>query len=672
MIQTPFYPQHNAIATSHTHKVGSRPQKRTFITALDAKREVFEPNTSVDDKMRAKEQLINRDLAISSASLAFAMANPFVALPLGLVATGGTLYIIRSIAQEIYDNFVNEGETDARILPVLGTLGVLAGGYFTIGTASYTLVCLSQKLILKTEDRSREALINIIGERPKTVWCVQDGVEVTIPFQALRVNDIIAVAAGQMIPIDGEIVQGNATIDQQRLTGESQPVEKSVGDKVLAATVVLSGQLHICVQQTGDETVAAQIGSILEQTVDYRSGSLLRFQQISNRLTMPALAATTLATVTMGVTSGVSLLFCLPIGMVAFASALNVLGYLNKASQLGVLVKDGRALEMLQEIDTVVFDKTGTLTLEQPTVGKILVTEGFSAEIILRYAASAETKQSHPIAQAILHAAAEQTLDLFSIDHTTVKVGYGIDVQANKHRIRVGSQRFMQQSALDIPTHIIEHQMLCDAEGISLVYVAIDDELGGVIELRTTIRPEAQTVIDALKASGIQLAIISGDRKQPTQALAAQLGIDSFFAEVLPQDKSHLIEQLQAQGRNVCFIGDGINDTIALKQANASISLAGATSAATDTAQMVLMDGTLTRLPALFDLSKRFNTNTNKTIASALFLPVASIFGVFFLNTGLAAATVAFNGGSLAGVVTSLLPMREREDIESSWSFAIE
>ena len=630
--------------------------KRSLVTALAPAKKAA-PEKQVDEK----EKAINRSLTISSLGLGAAIINPLTAIPLGAAASASTLYIITPIVKEIGQKFLKNGETDARLLPVLGTVGVLASGYIVIGTASYTLFCVGEKLIAKTEDRSRQSLINIMGEQPKTVWLVRDEVEIETPFQQLRVDDVIMVSAGQMIPIDGEIVRGNATVDQQQLTGEAQPVEKGIGDEVLAATVVLSGHLHIRVGQTGDQTVAAQIGRILEQTVDYRTNSLLRFQKISNRLTVPALATAGLASLTMGAASGAALLFCLPIGMIGVASALNVLGHLNKASQLGVLVKDGRALEMLQEVDTIVFDKTGTLTLEQPTVGEIVTANRFDAETVLRYAASAETKQSHPIAQAILAAAKEKQLDLFNLRQTEVKIGYGLDVRANRRRIRVGSLRYMVQQQVNIPPHIAAHQVACDKQGISLVYIAIDDQLGGAIELHATIRPEAPDVIAALKEAGLQIAIISGDREQPTAALAAQLGIDSYFAEVLPQDKSNLIEQLQEQGRNVCFVGDGINDTIALKQANASISLAGATSAATDTAQMVLMDGTLSRLPDLIELSNQFHQNTNNTVKNALIAPAASIFGVFFLQTGIVVATLAYNVGSASGLATALSSLRKND-----------
>jgi len=459
-----------------------------------------------------------------------------------------------------------------------------------------------------------------------------------------------------MIPIDGEIVQGNASIDQQRLTGEAQPVEKTVGDAVLAATIILSGQIQICVKQTGNQTVAAQIGDVLNNTVDYRTITLLRFQRIFHQMTAPVLGLAGAAALLFGPASGVAILFNIPAASMNLISSLNVLTHLNKTSHLGVLIKDGRALEMLNATDIVVFDKTGTLTLEKPTVGAIYTCGKFSDTELLRYIASAETKQSHPIAQALRQAAADRQLELYRIETSQYELGYGIATQLNGHFVRVGSQRFMTKCGIAVPNEIITRQEICDVDGISLVYIAIDDQLEGVVELHPTLRPEAEQVITELKRHGLELAIISGDRKQPTQKLAAQLNIHHYFAEVLPQDKGNLIDQLQAEGHRVCFIGDGINDTIALKKAKTSISLSGATSAATDTAQMVLMDGNLTSLPQLFELSQQFNANTTRTLYTLLTPVGLSLFGIFFLHTGILFAGVAYYVAVSGAIASALLP----------------
>ena len=610
----------------------------------------------------AEEQKSDQRVVLSITTLGIALASPFVALPLELVAAGSLIYMLIPVIGDWTTKLVKEQKLDPNMLWTIGALGLIATHHVVLSASCAILYHMGRKLVLRTEDNSRNTLVNIMGEEPASVWVFRDGVEIEIQFQMLETDDVIIVLAGQMIPIDGEIIQGDASIDQQRLTGEAQPVEKTVGDTVLAATVVLSGQIQIRVQQTGDQTVAAQIGNVLNNTIDYRTTTLLRFQTVFERMTGPVIGLAGAATILFGPAGGVAILCNMPATAIGFISSLNVLTYLNKTSQLGVLVKDGRALEMLKATDTIVFDKTGTLTLEQPTVGTIHVCGKFSKADLLRYVASAEIKQSHPIAKALCQAAADQQLDLYSIEASQYELGYGISTQINGHHVRVGSQRFMKKCDISVPSDIITHQDKCDANGISLVYVAIDEQLDGVIELYPTIRPEAQEIVTALQKRGLTLIIISGDREQPTQRLAAQLGINHYFAEVLPQDKGNLIDQLQAEGHRVCFIGDGINDTIALKKAKTSISFSGATSAATDTAQMVLMDGNLTPLPQLFELSEQFNANTNRTLY-ALLTPVGvSMFGVFFLHTGILFAGAAYYVALSGAIASALLPAWRQAD----------
>jgi len=263
------------------------------------------------------------------------------------------------------------------------------------------------------------------------------------------------------------------------------------------------------------------------------------------------------------------------------------------ASEQSILIKDGRALELLSQVDTVVFDKTGTLTQEQPHVGKIYTLQDYQENDLLKYAAAAEYKQKHPVAKAIIQAAHERELNLPEIDEAKYEIGYGIKVTISNQLIRVGSVRFMEMEEIAIPKKIRKILSSCHEFGYSLVMVAIDNQLAGAIELHATIRPEAKSIIKGLRQRNMSLYIISGDNEKPTQRLAEELGIDNYFADTLPENKATLIQQLIDAGKVVCFVGDGINDSIALKKAHVSISLKGASTVATDTAQIVLMDASL-------------------------------------------------------------------------------
>ena len=296
------------------------------------------------------------------------------------------------------------------------------------------------------------------------------------------------------------------------------------------------------------------------------------------------------------------------------AAPLAMLSTLTLCAQKGILVKDGRALELMNEIDTVLFDKTGTLTRERPEVGRVLVTPSHTESDVIRYAAAAEQKFHHPIAEAVLHKAQELGIDLPPTDETQYKVGFGIQVQIEGKMIRVGSQRYMAMEGLHLTPEISVTLAAAHKEGFTLVMVAIDDQLAGALELRSSIRPEVGDLIKGLRKQGIKhIAIISGDHEAPTKKLAEQLGMDRYFAEVLPADKAAYVEELQKEGRKVCFIGDGINDSIALKKANVSISLNGAASIATDTAHIVFMENGLSKLCEFKDIAGAMSRNVRNS-----------------------------------------------------------
>jgi Cu2+-exporting ATPase len=335
---------------------------------------------------------------------------------------------------------------------------------------------------------------------------------------------------------------------------------------------------------------------------------------------------------------------------------ISVLNFLKIASEKGILIKDGRALEALQTIDTVVFDKTGTLTREQPCVGAIMTYNSQTENKILCYAAAAEYKQKHPIALAILEEAQNRKLDLPMIDEAGYEVGYGLKVRLDDKLIRVGSARFMEIEHIDIPENFRQFQTKSHEQGISLVYVAINEQLGGAIELQTTIRPESFDVISNLQKRGMNTVIISGDHEEPTRKLSEKLSIKQYFAETLPENKAELIEKMQKNGRKVCFVGDGINDSIALKKANVSISLRGASTIATDTAQIILMDESLKQLTYLFDLADRLDKNLRVNFITALIPGLMCVGGVYLFHLGVIAAGIMYNVSLGVGVGNAMLP----------------
>ncbi|MCW5211555.1 HAD-IC family P-type ATPase, partial [Desulfobulbus sp. TB] len=292
--------------------------------------------------------------------------------------------------------------------------------------------------------------------------------------------------------------------------------------------------------------------------------------------------------------------------------------------------KDGCALEKLSEVDTIVFDKTGTLTLNQLYVNKVYSYNGLSEKKLLTYAAAAEYRQNHPIANAILTAAYKQKISLPDIEDIRCDIGYGVKVNLSNQIIRVGSERFMKMENISVPDEIRSIQKCCHIKGYSVVMVAIDEEVSGAIELHPLIRPEAKQIIRLLRRQNISTYIISGDHEQPTRMLARELGVDGYFSDTLPEQKAQLVKKLQEKSKIVCFVGDGINDSIALRQADVSISLSGASVAAIDSAQIIFMEESLNPLLYLIDISIRFKTNQRVNLIISVIPSIICIGGYFY------------------------------------------
>jgi Cu2+-exporting ATPase len=330
------------------------------------------------------------------------------------------------------------------------------------------------------------------------------------------------------------------------------------------------------------------------------------------------------------------------------------------------LVKDGRALELMNEIDTVLFDKTGTLTRERPEVGRVIASDGFSEQEILLFAAAAEKKFHHPIALAILHKAKEANLELPATDETQYKVGYGITVHVHGRTIRVGSKRFMELEGLPMSEKVREALDNAHDEGHTIVMVGVDDVVGGAIELHASVRPEVRDIVTGLRDRGIKhIAIISGDHDAPTRKLAESLGMDRYFAQVLPADKADYVGKLQKEGRKVCFVGDGINDSIALKKANVSISLRGASSIATDTAHIVFMEQGLSKLCDLRDIARDLDRNVKRSWSMILVPNIACIAGVFTMGFGIMASVLTNNVAAIGALANGMMPLRKIAEIEA-------
>lgn len=291
----------------------------------------------------------------------------------------------------------------------------LVTGYFFVDSLYAVMLTVNRKLVAKIKDDSKKTIINVFREQPRFVWLYTNRVEVDHPFEAIKQDDMIVIHASETIPVDGRVTEGIASVDQHILTGESQPVDKSIGDPVFALTIVQSGRLYVQVEKTGEETTAAHIGHILNRTVDSKTNMQLQAEVIGDRTALPTLLFSGLTLPILGLQSAIVVLNSHSGKRLSVAASIGILNFFKLASRKGLLIKDGRHLEALSTVDTIVFDKTGTLTQEQPSVGRIYTSNGYEENEILRYAASAEDKQTHPIACAIVHEAMTRRLELPSL-----------------------------------------------------------------------------------------------------------------------------------------------------------------------------------------------------------------------------------------------------------------
>jgi Cu2+-exporting ATPase len=546
---------------------------------------------------------------------------------------------------------------------VVGCLGTMA-----IFPGSVLCWCLSfgRVLVKKTQDNSKKLLLNAFGKQPRYVWLYREGAEVQVALDRLQPLDVIVVNTGEVVPVDGIIVQGMAMIDQHALTGESTPAEKGVGDRVFAATVMVAGKVLIQVEKSGNETASAKISQILNDTAGYKLTSQHKGERLADKAVIPTLAVGALGMAAMGPGGAVAVLNSDFGTGIRMAAPLAMLSSLALCANKGILIKDGRALELMNEVDTMLFDKTGTLTRERPEVGRIIPSHGFTPNRILQFAAAAERKFHHPIALAILHKAKELDIELPSTDETQYKVGYGITVAVEAQLIRVGSRRFMELEGVELTPEVEVALENAHREGHTMVMVSVDGRLGGALELHAAVRPEVRQIIQGLRERGIKhIAIISGDHEAPTRKLADSLGMDRYFAQVLPADKADYVIKLQKEGRKVCFVGDGINDSIALKQANVSISLRGASSIATDTAHIVFLEEGLSRICDLRDVSRDLEQNVRRSWSLILAPNIACIAGVFTLGFGIMTSVITNNVAALAALANGMLPLRKIAEIEA-------
>jgi heavy metal translocating P-type ATPase len=499
-----------------------------------------------------------------------------------------------------------EGRLNIDFLDALAITASLLHGNPMAGAIVTWLIKLGDWIRDLTAAGQRKAMSELLEFQTKTAWVLRDGVVTSIPATQLATGDQVVAYPGEMIPVDGEIIDGQAMIDQKTITGEGLPVMRSKGEPVFAATVIRDGQLTIRAIRVGTATTAGQIAQLVESAPIGDTRMQNHAEKLADRLVLPTL---TLAAGTAAVTGDFNRFLSLVIvdygTGIRVAAPTAVLASMTHAARAGIIIKSGAHMEKLTEVDTIIFDKTGTLTHGSPEVIDIISYErSITDRHLLGLAAAAETKLQHPVATALRVKAQELGANVPYCEETKYRIGLGVEGQVNGYYLHVGSERFMRQSGINVREAESDRARL-DEQGYSCLYVSVDGALAGLVPFADRVRPESREIIARLHRLGIKNTVmLTGDNTVVARAVGRRLGLTRQFAEMLPADKAEVIQQFQRDGHVVAMVGDGINDSPALSFADVGIAMKHGAEVARESADVVLMEDSLWKLVKAVEISR--------------------------------------------------------------------
>jgi Cu+-exporting ATPase len=566
-------------------------------------------------------------------------------------------------------------------MDVLVTVGVLAGwiygvlnvfvlpaaeagtGYMEVAIGILAFVLLGRYIEELIRRRSAASIRKLLELQPTMARVVRDGKEIDMPIDEVKEGDIIIVKPGEKIPVDGTVTEGYSSVDEKLLTGESIPVEKTVGSEVVGATINKTGVLTIRATRVGDQTALSQIVHLVEEA-QASSAPVQRFADRIVKYFVPTIL--TVAAVSFSywyITTGnfaTAFLALLSVVLISCPCALGIatptaiLAGVGKGAEYGVLLRSGEYVEKARKLTTVIFDKTGTLTKGEPSVTDIKTYSGFTQQDVLKYAGSAEKNSEHPLAEAILKKTQEENITLATADKFEALPGRGIQCTIDDKRVLLGNRKLMQEQNISTTEMETDFTTL-ETEGKTVMILAVDGRIAGAVAAMDTVKESAAPAVELLKNMNLEVAMLTGDNEITAQAIAKQLGITQVIANVLPWQKEEVIKKLQSQGKVVAMVGDGINDAPALAKADIGIAIGSGTDIAKETGGIVLIRDDLRDVALGVELSKKtmrkIDTNLFWAFAyNAVMIPIAA---AGLLNPMYAAGAMAIS--SLTVVSNSAL-----------------
>jgi len=568
------------------------------------------------------------------------------------------------------DSLIAVGTLSAFLYGVFAVFKIIQGEteytmhlYFESAAVILTLITLGKYLEAVSKGKTSQAIKALMGLTPKTATIERNGKPLEIKVENVVVSDIVLVKPGEKLPVDGEVIEGNTSIDESMLTGESIPVEKFIGSQVIGASINKTGFIKYKATKVGKDTAIAQIIKLVEDAQGSKA-PIAKLADVISSYFVPVVIALAFISAIGWYVSGEDFDFALTIFIsvlviacpcaLGLATPTAIMVGTGKGAENGVLIKGGEALETTHKINTIVFDKTGTITEGKPVVTDILAL-GESEEEILVLAASAEKSSEHPLGEAIVKGANDRGLELKEIESFNAIPGYGIEVYIEGKKIFLGNKKLMNEKDINIKDSGDAADKLA-LEGKTPMFISIDGELKGIIAVADTVKPSSKKAIEKLHKMGIKVAMITGDNKNTAKAIAKQVGIDIVLSEVLPEDKANEVIKLQRKGDKVAMVGDGINDAPALAKADIGIAIGSGTDVAIESADIVLMRSDLMDVSTAIKLSKATIKNIKQNLGWAfgyniLGIPVAMgvlhIFGGPLLSPMIAAAAMSLSSVSV-------------------------
>lgn len=541
------------------------------------------------------------------------------------------------------------------LLVVVAAVGALFIHNYWESAAVTFLFAFGGALERATLNKTRQALSDLVDAAPETATILRDGEPQTVEIWELVPGDIVLIRNGEQVPVDGTVISGHGGVDEASITGESVPAEKAEGTEVFAGTWLRSGVLRVKAVGIGADTALARIIHRVEDAQDAKAKTQTFMEKFAKYYTPGVmLAALVIGLLTRNVELALTLLVIGCPGALVISIPVSIVAGIGRSARDGVLIKGGEYLETAARVSAVVVDKTGTLTNGRPELTDVVaLDDAWSEDQVLTLAARAETASEHPLAEAIIRGAEQRKLSVEMVERAEPVTGKGIRAEVDGHTVTVGSAALLDHT----PDN--ERILALNAAGKTAMFVGVDGRAVGIVAVADTIRDDTPAAIQALHARGIKVIMATGDAQRVAENVAAKLGVDEVHAEMMPEDKLALVKELQRQGHTVAMVGDGVNDTPALAQADIGVAMGAAGSpAAIETADIALMADRLPRLPYALGLAKRTVNTMRLNIAISLFTVAVLLVGVLFGGVTMAIGMLVHEASVLLVIVIAMLLLR--------------